>query len=166
MIYTRLQEDYKVLSRTLTRKSTINPKNGLHPLFIRRRRNPQNSSRSGTESVLTQLSDNRPRSTQVCSRPRKVLQHCKTYWKCRSTDRLIGLSTDQLVSLLSVNFDRPGSRPIQALCMSIDRPVDWSPVIELKKPYLLFLPSLCTSLLGDDWNFRIGLSKGKLIWEN
>jgi len=40
IIYIKLQEDYKVLSRTLTQKIT-NPRNGLHLLFIERRKNPK-----------------------------------------------------------------------------------------------------------------------------
>ena len=53
-----------VLSRTLTRNQP-HSKMDSHPLFIRRRRKPQNSSRSGPESILTGLSST-ARSTAQC----------------------------------------------------------------------------------------------------
>jgi len=40
-----------------THSEIFNPKNGLHLLFIEKRK-PQNNSRSGPESVLTRLSVN------------------------------------------------------------------------------------------------------------
>jgi len=108
-----------VLSRTLT-KNQLYAKMSSHPLFIGRRRNLQNSFRSGPETVLTRMSVDR------VDRPKRVVDralcHYRTYWKCaRSTDPTGFLflvqhrSTGWLTEVLS---------------------------IELKKPYLMFLPSL------------------------
>jgi len=81
LIYIRLQEDYYWFSQELTQK-ILNPKNGFNSLFIEKRRNPQISSRSGPEFILTRLSVDRPvdRPKYVVDRPvdRKVLQHYRT----------------------------------------------------------------------------------------
>ena len=119
-----------VLSRTLTRNQPC-PKNKLHHLFIGRRRNPQNSSRSGPESPLTRLSVDRPK----CAVDYQVdhSKSCKTAGLNENVGRptnwfLPSLSTSTDPSL--VNVGRPPSR-----LMSCHR---------VKKLYLLFLPSLYT----------------------
>ena len=77
-----------VLSRTLTRNQPY-PKMDSHPLFIGRRKNSQNSSRSGLETVPGR---------------------CRTYWKYRLTDPtgflfLVQHRSTELIQSLCMSVD-------------------------------------------------------------
>jgi len=110
---------------------------GSHPLFIERRRNLQNNSRSGPESSMSWLLADRPVDWPKCAFdcPIDCAKSYKTPGLTGNVGRLAGRPTNW-ISLLSINF----SRPIQALWMSVDCPVDRSPVIELKNSISYFYP--------------------------
>jgi len=132
MIYTRLQEDYKVLSRTLTSKQPYS-KMGSHPLFIKRRKNSQISSRSDPKTALTRLSVDRSVNQPKCTVDRA--KSCKTAGLTGYVSRPAGRPTRFLFSL-SILVDRAADRSKPCACRLTE-----SPVIELKNS-LLFLPSL------------------------
>ena len=136
LVYTRLQENLQlVLSRT--HFSFYFSQNGLHSLFIGRKRNHQIHSSSSPESPLTQLLVDRPIDQPKCAvdRPVDRAKSCKI----AGLTRFVGRPT-KWVSLLSIIFDRLSGRPIQSLCLSIARPIDWSPVIKLKNFVSCFYP--------------------------
>ena len=87
----------------------LNPINELIPLFIGRRRNPKSSSKSGSESALTQPSVDRPLDHSTYAIDRLVDRtNCRSYRKCQSTGQL----TDPSGFLFSVNIGRPVGQSI------------------------------------------------------
>ena len=148
MIYIRLQEDYKVISRTLTRKSTL-PKIGFISSIYREEKKPPNPQQSGSESPLTRLSVDRPVDRPKCA--------------VRSTDpsvRSIAWSTAQIPTILQDLLDLSVDRRVDRLAefsplyqfWSIERstapnfvhvgqpPGRLNPVIELKNSISCFCP--------------------------
>ena len=111
---------------------------GSHPLFIGRR-NPQNSSRSGPELVLTRLSVDCPVDRSKCTVDRAVDRTKSPNIKGLTGN--VGRLSDQptQVGCFSLcNIGRSGNRSIQCLRMSVVRPVDQSPFIELKNSISYF----------------------------
>ena len=138
-----------IFSKTLTRNQPY-PKMGSHPLFIGRKRNPQNNSRSGPETVLTRLSID-------CS-----VDHSMPSIIIGLTEN-VGRSTP-LDSPSSCNIGRPPGRPIQTFCMSVGRSIDRSPIIELKTLSHIFALPLCILHLSEDFS---NLSQILMnIWRN
>ena len=111
---------YEVRKMPMSRGRFTQDYRGLYLIYSRiERRNHQISSRSGPKIALTRLSVYRPKCAVDC--PVDRAKSCKTIGLIGNAGRLT-----KWVSLLSTNFIRLSGQPIQALYMSIDRPVDRS----------------------------------------
>jgi len=137
MIYTRYKRITIGSLRTLTR----NPLTLKMGYIYKEKNKPQNSFKSGLETVLTRLSVDRPVDRPKCAvnRPvdRSMLSVITVLTEnvCRQPNRPTQLSSSSLC-----NIGRSPGQSIQALCMSVDRPVDRSPVIGLKNSISCFCP--------------------------
>ena len=162
LIYIRLQEDYNWFYQELTQK-ILNPKNGLHPLFIERRRNPQNSFSLVQNQFWLECrsnawsTDQNVRSTAQCPLP---LQDLLEMSVDRAVDRpnwilflmqhrLTGRSTGPSL----VHVGQPPSR--LKSCLRVHR---------VKKLYLLFLSLSLYSL--PRWRFFKSEPNPYELWAN
>jgi len=121
MIYTRYKKI--IISSLKNSHQKINPpQNGLHPLFIGRRRNPK-TVLDRVQNHLWPDYRSTSRSTECAvDCPVDSAKSCNLAILTGFVDRPDGRPTNW-VSFLSINFGRLSGRPIQTLCMSVSTEV-------------------------------------------